>query len=71
VWYSRKPNVNHLRTFGCIAHVKRVGPGVNKPADRSTPMVFVGYEAGTKGYRVYDLVAKELQVTRDVVFEAS
>jgi hypothetical protein len=69
VWYSRKPNVSHLRTFGCIAHVKKVGPGVNKLADRSIPMVFVGYEAGTKGYRVYDPVAKKLQVKRDVVFE--
>jgi hypothetical protein len=32
-------------------------------------MVFVGYETGTKGYRVYDPVTKKLQVTREVVFE--
>jgi hypothetical protein len=37
--------------------------------DRSTPMVFMGYEKGTKGYRVYDPVAKKLHITRDVVFE--
>jgi len=32
-------------------------------------MVFVGYEAGTKGYRVYDPVAKKLHISRDVIFE--
>lgn len=68
-WHNRKPKVNHLRTFGCVAHVKRNGPGVTKLSDRSTPMVFVGYEAGTKGYHVYDPVTKKLQVSRDVVFE--
>ncbi|WVZ49529.1 hypothetical protein U9M48_000877 [Paspalum notatum var. saurae] len=42
---------------------------VDKLADKSMPMVFLGYEAGTKGYRVYEPVAKKLQVCRGVVFE--
>jgi len=45
-WYGRKPGVRHLRTFGCVAYAKRVGPGVNKLADRSIPGVFLGYEPG-------------------------
>ena len=32
-------------------------------------MVFIGYEKGTKGYRVYDPVAKKLHISRDVIFE--
>lgn len=68
-WHRLKPKVNHLRMFGCIAHAKRVGPGVNKLSDRSTQMVFLDYESGSKGYRVYDPVAKKLQITCDVVFE--
>jgi hypothetical protein len=68
-WHKKKPSVGHLRTFGCMAHVKKTGPGVTKLFDRFTPMVFVGYETGTKGYRVYDPVTKKLQVSRDVVFE--
>lgn len=35
--------------------------------DRLVLGAFLGYEPGTKGYRVYDLVNK-LMVTRDVVF---
>jgi hypothetical protein len=34
--------------------VKKIGPGVEKLSDRSTKMVLLGYEAGTKGYRMYD-----------------
>jgi transposase InsO family protein len=68
-WRGRKPNVSYLRTFGCVAHVKNVGPGVTKLADRSTPMVFIGYEDGSKAFRVYDPAARKLRITRDVVFE--
>ena len=68
-WFGRKPSVRHLRTFGCTAFAKRTGPSVNKLADRSIPGVFLGYESGTKGYRVYDPVNKKLIVTRDVIFD--
>jgi hypothetical protein len=69
VWNKRKPNVSYLRTFGCVAHVKNVGPGVKKLDDRSTPMVFVGYEDGAKAYRVYNPATRRLHITRDVIFE--
>ena len=69
--YGRKPNVSHLRTFGCVAHVKTAEPHLSKLADRSTKMVFIGYErnSGTKAYRFYDPHTKRLRVSRDVVFE--
>jgi hypothetical protein len=35
-----------------MAHVKIVGLGINKLSDRSKRMVFLGYEPGTKGYRL-------------------
>jgi hypothetical protein len=35
-WYKKKPRVHHLRTFGCVAHVKKTGPGISKLSDRST-----------------------------------
>lgn len=56
-WFGKKPVVRHLRTFGCTVYAKRVGPGVNKLADRSTPGVFFGYEPGTKGYHLIRLKA--------------
>jgi len=68
-WHGKKAKVNHLRTFGCVAHVKLVGPGLKKLSDRSKKMVFIGYESGTKGYRFFDPTTKRLVVSRDVVFD--
>ncbi|CAH9146107.1 unnamed protein product [Cuscuta epithymum] len=70
-WHNRKPNVHHLRTFGCVAHVKRLGPNVDKLADRSILGVFTGYEEGAKAYRVYDPIKDRMHITRDVLFEES
>jgi len=68
-WHGKKPKVNHLRTFGCVAHVKLIGLGLKKLSDRSKKMVFIGYESGTKGYRFYDPTTKRLVVSRDVIFD--
>lgn len=68
-WHEKKPKVQHLRTFGCVAHVKLVGPRQNKLSDRSKKMVFIGYEPGSKAYWMYDPEGKKLVVSRDAVFE--
>jgi transposase InsO family protein len=69
VWYGKKPGVHHLRTFGCVVHVKNTTPNLKKLEDRSQPMIFIGYELGSKAYRAYDPVSKKVHVTRDVVFD--
>jgi hypothetical protein len=68
-WHGRKPTLSHLRTFGCVAHVKKVGPGLDKLSDRSRKLVFIGYESGTNGYRFLDPTTNKLVVSRDVIFE--
>ena len=68
-YYNRKPTVDHFRIFGCVGHVKDVTPHLSKLADRSKPMVFIGYDSNTKGYRMFDPKSKRVVVTRDVVFE--
>jgi hypothetical protein len=68
-WYGKRPAVEHLRVFGCIAHVKSARPFLRKLDDRSTPMVFIGYEPGSKAYRVYDPATQRVHVSRDVVFD--
>jgi hypothetical protein len=68
-WYRRKPSVDYLRTFRCVAHVKTVAGHTSNLADQSTPMVMIGYEAGTKAYRAYNPMNKKLVVTRDVIFD--
>lgn len=68
-WYRRHPNVHYFRTFGSVVHVKVVKPNLRKLDDRSVPMVFFGYELGSKAYRVYDPVGNRVHVSRDVMFD--
>uniref|UniRef100_A0ACD6AP94 Uncharacterized protein n=1 Tax=Avena sativa TaxID=4498 RepID=A0ACD6AP94_AVESA len=51
-WHGKKPDVRFLRVFGCVGHVKVARPHLQKLDDRSTPMVFIGYETGSKAYRM-------------------
>jgi hypothetical protein len=68
-WHGVKLTVEHLRTFGCVVHVKTVKPHLNKLEDRSKRMVLLGYEQGTKAYRVFDPVTRRVHAARDVLFD--
>ena len=68
-WHGRKPNVSFLRTFGCIGHLRKVKPVLTKLEDKSTPMVLLGYEEGTKAYRLYDPCGGKVVVSRDIMFD--
>lgn len=68
-WHGRTPAVHYFKTFGCVVHIKEVKPHLKKLEDRSKLMVFLGYEPGTKGYRVYDPDANRVVITRDTIFD--
>jgi hypothetical protein len=69
LWHGKTPNLHYLRVFGCIAHVKMVRPHLKKLEDRSKKMVLLGYESGSKAYKVFDPLSQRVHVTRDVVFD--
>ena len=68
-WYGAKLPVHFFRTFGCVAHVKVARGHQKKLDDRSTPMVFIGYEPGSKAYRFYNPSTQRVCISRDAVFE--
>lgn len=68
---GKKPNVSHLRVFGCIGYAKIVGIHLKKLDDRSRMLVHLGTEPGSKAYRLYDPHTKRVVVSRDVVFDES
>ena len=55
-WHGRKPNVSFLRIFDCVGHVKNTKP-------------HLGYEEGSKAYRLYDPKRGKMVSYRDVVFD--
>ena len=61
--------MDHMRIFGSIVHVKNTKCHLTKLEDRSQPMVFIGYELGTKGYKCFDPVNFKVIISRDVIFE--
>lgn len=68
-WAGRKPNIEHMRVFGCVAHMKIVGGHLRKLEIRSRKMVYLGTEMGSKAYRLLDPDTGKIHVSRDVSFE--
>jgi hypothetical protein len=68
-WSGVKPTVKHLKVFGslCYFHVPSVRRG--KLDERAEKGIFVGYATESKGYRIYNLSAAKVQISRDVHFD--
>lgn len=67
-WGGKKPDLVHIKVFGCVAVMKILSVHVKKLDDRGRKVVYLGREPGTKGCRLYDPISKKIQVSRDVVF---
>lgn len=65
--YGSKPDIGHLKVFGCNAFV--LDP--NRPTKldaKSYKVKFIGYFEDSKAYRFYDTEQKKLIKSRDAVF---
>ncbi|GJT06761.1 ribonuclease H-like domain, reverse transcriptase, RNA-dependent DNA polymerase [Tanacetum coccineum] len=60
----RKPNLEKLRVFGCIAYAKVPSQRLTKLDDRSS----IGNEQGSKVYRLFDPTTQKICNSRDVKF---
>lgn len=69
---GKKPNVDHLRVFGCLGFAKPAKQKhLRKLDDRSRVLVNLGTEPGSKAYRLMDPTSRKVVVSRDVVFDES
>ncbi|KAH0636480.1 hypothetical protein KY289_036395 [Solanum tuberosum] len=68
-WSGKKPNVKHLRIFGSITYAHVPHQGRAKLDDRSVKYVFIGYDASSKGYKLYNPSNNKVVVSRDVEFD--
>ncbi len=58
-WSGRKPDVSHLRIFGCKAFAHVPDKKRTKLESKSMPCVFLGYYEGTKAYRLMCVKPRE------------
>ncbi|KAG7578674.1 Integrase catalytic core [Arabidopsis thaliana x Arabidopsis arenosa] len=69
VFKGKKPNVEHLRVFGCVGYAKTESHHLKKLDDRSRALVHLGTEPGSKAYRLLDPGNRKIIVSRDVIFD--
>ena len=65
---GKKPNVSHLRVFGCMAYVHIPDNERRKLDKKAEKMRFVGYSFTSKGYRVFDETKGKIFIRKDVEF---
>ena len=69
LWTGNIPDVSYFRVFGCKAYV-HVPEGKRRKLDpRAIEMMFIGYEPGSKGYRLWNPTTRAIVLSRDVTFD--
>ena len=69
--FKRKPNLSHLRVFGCTAYA-HINEQFRKVFDSKTKKCkLVGYSGVSQNYRLYDPVRRIIFEARNVIFEES
>ena len=67
VLFGRVPNVSYLRVFGCRAWV--FNDQGKKWDPKSKPMTLIGFETGSKAYRLWDPTTRSIVVSANVHFD--
>ncbi|CAM8933228.1 unnamed protein product [Rhodiola kirilowii] len=67
---GRRPNIAHLRVFGCRCYIHDNGKNqLGKFDPRSDEGVFVGYASDSKAYKVYNKKTRKVEESVHVVFD--
>lgn len=74
VWYGYKPNLSHLRIFGCIAYAHINRGRQSKVAPNAQRCLMLGYVSSAKSYRLKILEGPgqgKITASRNVTFDES
>ena len=67
-WHGVKPDVGHLRAFGCNVFMHVPDEKRQKLDKKAVKGIFVGYPEGSKGYKIFIPESKKFSRSRDVKF---
>nr|GMD50285.1 Retrovirus-related Pol polyprotein from transposon TNT 1-94 [Ipomoea batatas] len=68
VLFHKTPLYTTLKVFGCLSYASTLVSGRTKFSPRARKCIFIGFQKGMKGYKLYDLHKEEVFVLRDVLF---
>ena len=69
VFSGKKPEVSHLRIFGCLVYI-HIPKEKRKKLDPSGKKgIFVGYSKISKAYKIYFPGYKKIDISKDVTFD--
>jgi len=68
VLHGFAPNIEDLRTIGCLCYAANIGES-GKFEARAQKCVLLGYAFGFKVYKLYDLQSKKFFHSQDVIFQ--
>jgi hypothetical protein len=67
-WNKKKPNISHLKVFGCDAFVHILKQFFKKLESKSSKCTFIGYCQESKDYRQWDKTNKKMIISFIVIF---
>ena len=65
------PDVSYLCVFGCKGYMHVPADKRHKLDAKAIEVTFIGYESGSKGYRLWDKRTHSVHLSRDVTFDES
>ena len=69
VFTGEKPDVGHLRIFGCTVYVHVLKEKRTQMESSIKKGIFVGYNETSKAYRIYVPGQRQIEVSRNVTFD--
>ena len=68
IFHGQKPNLSHLRVFGCLTTVHIPKQQRLKVYAKAKVKIFIGYPDNVKGYRLMDPESLKVTISRNVIF---
>lgn len=68
LWIGRKSSVSHFKVFGCIGYTYIPDQRKTKLEDKSSKLIFIGYDAKSKVYKLFNPNNSKVVIRRDVEF---
>ncbi|XP_074296843.1 uncharacterized protein LOC141627497 [Silene latifolia] len=67
LWYTKTPNLNYFRVWGCRAIVRLPEPKIRTLGEKGIECIFIGYDMHCKAYRFYVIESNRSIVVNTVI----